>query len=90
MTHAALLGAPVALLQKLYEAPTTDAAVALLQEAGMLEPVLTAIARAVGETLAHRAPDLETGAILFSQAAGVSVMTDHAPQLLARQTRGRG
>ena len=85
VTHAALLGAPVALLQKLYEAPTTDAAVALLQEAGMLEPVLTAIAKAVGETLAHRAPDLETGAILFSQAAGVSVMTDHAPQLLARQ-----
>ena len=90
VTHAALQGAPVALLQKLYEAPTTDAAVALLQEAGMLEPVLSAIARAVGETLAHRAPDLETGAILFSQAAGVSVMTDHAPQLLARQTRGRG
>ena len=28
---------------------------------------------------------LETGAILFSQAAGVSVMTDHAPQLLAKQ-----
>ena len=87
VTHAALCGAPVSLLRQLYKAPTTDAAVALLKEAGLAEPVLSAIAQAVEETLHHRAPDLATGAILFSQAQGVEVMTAGAGVLLEKHQK---
>ena len=85
VTHAALQGAALPVLRRLYEAPTTDAAVAILQEAGLAEAVLSSIAEAVGETIARRAAPLTAGAILFSQAAGVSVMTPHAAALLEQQ-----
>lgn len=85
VTHAALAGADRAILRRLYEAPTTDAAAAILEEAGLRDPVLASIARAVGETLTRRAAPLEAGAILFSQAAGISVMTPGAAALLEKQ-----
>ena len=85
VTHAALQGAALPVLRRLYEAPTTDAAVAILQEAGLAEAVLSSIAEAVGETIARRAAPLKAGAILFSQAAGVTVMTPGAAALLEQQ-----
>ena len=39
---------------------------AILEEAGLQDPVLSSIARAVGETLTRRAAPLRAGAILFS------------------------
>ena len=85
VTHAALQGAALPVLRRLYEAPTTDAAVAILREAGLAEAVLSSIAEAVGETIARRAAPLTAGAILFSQAAGITVMTPNAAALLERQ-----
>lgn len=82
VTHAALCGAEGLLLRKLYEAVTTDAALELLQQAGLGEAVLQSIAQAVGENLLHRTGGMNTQAILFSQAAGLTAMTVGAQELL--------
>ena len=84
VTHAALCGAQRPLLRKLYEAVTTDAALELLLREGLAEQVLDSIARAVGENLRHRTGAMNTQAILFSQAAGLSAMTDGAAELLEK------
>lgn len=84
VTHAALCGGSGFLLKKLYDAVTTDAALELLLQAGLAEAVLDSIARAVGETLRHRTGAMNTQAILFSQTASLSVMTDGAAELLAK------
>ena len=46
--------------------------------------MLDSIARAVGENLRHRTGTMNTQAILFSQAAGLSAMTDGAAELLEK------
>ena len=84
VTHAALCGAETPLLRQLYDAATTDAALELLERAGLAEAVLDSIARAVGETLRHRAGAMNAQAILFSQAAGRSAMTAGAAKLLQK------
>ena len=68
----------------LFEAATTDAALELLDRAGLGQAVLDSIARAVGENLRHRTGAVNTQAILFSQAAGLSAMTDGAAELLEK------
>ena len=82
VTHAALCGADGPLLREIYEAVTTDAALALLTQAGLSKAVMDSIAQAVGENLLHRTPGMNTQAILFSQAAGLTAMTTGAKKLL--------
>lgn len=84
VTHAALCGAQRPLLRKLYEAVTTDAALELLIQTGLSEAVMDSIARAVGENLRHRTGEMNTQAILFSQAAGLTAMTAGAKALLEK------
>ena len=84
VTHAALCGAEGPLLRKLYEAVTTDGALELLIQAGLSGAVLDSIARAVGDNLRHRTGNMNTQAILFSQAAGLTAMTAGAQELLEK------
>ena len=84
VTHAALCGGTTPLLKQLYEAVTTDAALELLLREGLAGAVLDSIARAVGETLRRRTGTMNTQAILFSQATGLSAMTDGAAELLEK------
>ena len=86
VTHAALCGAERPLLQALYASVTTDGALELLNQAGLGEAVLDSIARAVGENLRHRTGNMNTQAILFSQAAGLTAMTAGARELLQKHS----
>ena len=82
VTHAALLGADGLLLRALYDAATTDAALSLLKDAGLQQPVMDSIARAAGQALQHRGGKLNVQAVMFSQAAGCTAQTEGAQQLL--------
>lgn len=84
VTHAALCGGDRDLLQKLYESATTDAAMELLEQADLVQPVLDSLAKAIGETLQHRAGSINVQAIFFSQTANAVGMTDGAAALLSK------
>ncbi len=84
VTHAALCGGDRALLEALYGAATTDAAMDLLAQAGLVRPVMEAMARAIGETLRRRAGSMNAQAIFFSQSAGFVGMTAGARALLEK------
>ena len=82
--HAALAGGKPELLRALFDSPTTDAGVALLKQAGLLEQVMDSIARALEEQLRHRAgPELEIQAVFFSNQYGMLGKTSGAEALLA-------
>jgi len=89
VTHAALLGGSGALLRNLYDAVTTDAALKLLDEEGLAQPVMDSIAAAAGVALAHRAGSMNIQAILFSQSAGLTAFTAGAKELLNIQPNRR-
>lgn len=81
--HAALAGGGPELLRALFDSPTTDAGVTLLQEAGLLEPVMASIAQALEEQLKRRAgPELEIEAVFFSNQYGILGKTSGADRLL--------
>lgn len=89
VTHAALLGGSRALLRELYEAATTDAALALLSEEGIAQQVLDSIAASAEQALSRRAGDMNIQAILFSQKAGMKAFTSGAKELLKKQPNRR-
>ena len=81
--HAALAGGNPQLLKALFDSPTTDAGVDLLKKEGLLEPVMQSIARALEEQLRHRAgPEMDIGAIFFSNQYGLLGKTSAADRLL--------
>lgn len=90
VTHAALCGGDRPLLEALYGAATTDAAMDLLAQAGLVKPVMDSMARAIGETLRHRAGAMNAQAIFFSQSAGFVGMTDGADALLEKHIQHTG
>ena len=72
VTHAALAGASLPLLQTLMEAPTTDGCLDLLDEAGLTAPVLHSMLARMGFYLTRRAAGKFTvGAAMFSQSRGL-------------------
>ena len=82
--HAALAGADGPLLRALFNAPTTDAGVELLQEAGLLEPVMASIGEALDGQLKRRAGEgLVIEALFFSNQYGILGRTPGAEKLLA-------
>ena len=82
--HAALCGGERPLLQELFASPTTDAAVELLTAAGLREPVMDALGRALEEQLQRRAgPELRVEALFFSNQYGILGSTPGAEELLA-------
>ena len=81
--HAALAGAGRDLCRRLFGCLTTDEAVPLLREAGLLEPVMGSIAQALEENLRHRAGEgMAIGALFFSNRYGILGQTAQAGQLL--------
>ena len=82
--HAALAGADGPLLRALFNAPTTDAGVELLQEAGLLGPVMASLGEALDERLKARAGEgLAIEALFFSNQYGILGRTPGAEKLLA-------
>ena len=88
--HAAVAGANAQLACALMDAPTTDAALDLLDDAGLLEPVMQSIMERVGYHLRHRVRDaIEIEAIMFSKVRGMLGVTGaRAERLAALHTKG--
>lgn len=85
--HAALCGGDRALCTRLMEAVTTDAGLALLQQAGLREAVLDSLLRAVDRHLALRAAGrFAAGAELFSNTFGTLGRTAAARAILEGKT----
>ena len=83
--HTALCGGDRALVERVFDAPTTDGAAALLEEAGLLEDVTASLAAALDRRLKARAgTDMEIEAIFFSNRFGILGQTPGAARLLAR------
>ncbi len=86
--HAALLGAPLELLQKMMACVTTDDALQYLKEAGLLEPVMERLLERMEFYVNQRAMGkLELGIITFSKVFGVLGQTGNV-QKLAEELAG--
>ena len=83
--HAALAGAKGDTLEALFHAATADAAVDLLDRAGLREPVMRSLAAAMGEVLERRAGGgMAGGGVFFTNQHGLLGMTPGAVALLER------
>ena len=70
--HAALAGAPHAVIQQVMAAATTDAALDVLSTAGLVQATMESLMDALAVRLAHRAGgSLQVEAIVFSNVHGV-------------------
>ena len=88
--HAALLGAPVELLQKMMECVTTDDALKYLKEADLMEPVMERIMEKVEFYVNQRAQhQLELGVITFSNVFGILGQTKNVPDLVKKIGRDK-
>ena len=81
--HAAVAGANTSLCDKLLEAATTDAALDLLDAAGLKEQVIDRLLDAMQRHLDHRVADsLVAGAVVFSNQHGLLGMTPTARDIM--------
>ena len=88
--HAALAGAGRETARSLMSAPTTPAALDILEDAGLLEPVLRSLGERMGEVLACRAGEgVRTGALAYTQERGILILAGEGETLL-REFSGRG
>lgn len=88
--HAALLGAPVELLQKMMECVTTDDALKYLKEADLMEPVMERIMEKMEFYVNQRAQhQLELGVITFSNVFGILGQTKNVPELVKKIGRDK-
>ena len=82
--HTALCGGDRELVRAVFESPTTDRCVELLEAAGLRGEVLASLAAALGENLRRRAGErMRIEAVFFSNRFGVLGQTDGAEELLA-------
>lgn len=82
--HAALCGASPALIRAVFDAPTTDAALSLLDGEGLREAVCRSLTQELGRRLRARAGEgLHIEAIVFSKQYGLLGKTEGADALLA-------
>lgn len=89
--HAALLGAPVELLQKMMECVTTDDALGCLKETGLLEAVMDRLMEKMEFYVDQRVQNqLELGVITFSKVYGILGQTGKVPELVGRMGEQRG
>lgn len=87
--HAALCGADREIVTNIMASATTDAALELLQKAGLLEATMASVTRALGCQLRRRAGEhLWVEAVVFSNRFGLLGQTDGASELLELH-RGR-
>lgn len=83
--HAALLGAPVELLQKMMDCVTTDDALKYLDDAQLIEPVMGRLMERMEFYVNQRAMhELELGVITFSNVYGVLGQTAKVPELVEK------
>ena len=83
--HTALCGGDRALVERVFDAPTTDGGVELLEEAGLKEAVMDSLAAALDRRLKARAgADMEIEALFFSNRFGILGQTPGAARLLER------
>ena len=83
--HTALCGGDRALVERVFDAPTTDGGVELLEEAGLKEAVIDSLEAALDRRLKARAgADMEIEALFFSNRFGILGQTPGAARLLAR------
>ena len=83
--HAALVGAPQDAVRRIMEAATTDAALDVLGECGLVEPTMESLMGSLADKLSHRvAGALQVEAIVFSNVHGVLGKTPGADALLRR------
>ena len=81
--HAALCGADSALCRTLMDQPTSDGCLALLESAHLKDAVLRSLLQAMQQHLDRRIHQaMRTGAVVFSNEAGLLGMTETAEQLL--------
>ena len=81
--HAAVCGGTMALCRNLMEAATTDACIALLDEAGLRESVLESLLAAIQRHLDHRAGNtMQVGAVMFSNEYGFLGQTETAKKII--------
>ena len=86
--HAAACGGTTALCRNLMEAATTDACIALLDEAGLREPVLESLLAAIQKHLDHRVGDsVQVGAVVFSNEYGLLGQTETAKKIIEQWRR---
>ena len=86
--HAALAGAGGELVGRVMDCRNTGEALDLLQEEGILEPVMKGIMERIEYHLACRAGTaLEIGAVLFSKETGILGETSRARELAAKIDR---
>ena len=85
--HAALAGASRAICMKLMACVTTDAAIDLLEESGILNLVMQSVTERAGIYLCRRAGALPAELVIFSNARGVLGMTDGARSMMDRMRR---
>ena len=82
--HTALAGGDRDTAAAVFASPTTDAAIEILKEAGLLEPVMEAVARELEVQLKHRAGEgMRIEALFFSNRCGILGKTSGADQLLS-------
>ena len=83
--HTALCGGDRALVERIFDAPTTDGGVEMLEEAGLKEAVMDSLAAALDRRLKARAgADMEIEALFFSNRFGILGQTPGAARLLER------
>ena len=86
--HAAVCGGSSDLCRKLMEAATTDACIALLDEAGLRESVLESLLAAIQRHLDRRAGDtMQVGAVMFSNEYGLLGQTETAKKIIEQWRR---
>ena len=80
--HAALCGAGQELCRALMLQPTSDACLTLLEDAGLIAPVLESLLDAVQRHLSRRAEAMRVGAVIFSNTRGLLGMTEQAERMI--------
>ena len=80
--HAALCGAGQELCRALMLQPTSDACLTLLEDAGLIAPVLESLLAAVQRHLSRRAEAMRVGAVIFSNTRGLLGMTEQAERMI--------
>ena len=81
--HAALQGATQAVVAQVMDAATTDAALDVLADHGLVEPVMDSLIVRLADRLAHRAGEgLVMEALVFSNVRGVLGKTPGADELI--------
>lgn len=87
--HAALAGVDRGTARRLMQAATTPAALDILEEAGLLEPVLRSLGERMAEVLRRRTgEEIQTGVLVFTQERGTVILAGEAPELLREFSQG--